>query len=126
MERHGRLIRWTGQIGLMKINGYIIVLLLLIVSQGLYSQNYRTDSLQFKMYTRMYVNDQLGIDSIVVKKVFCDYCSERQLEILNNEAYRRTIFEKDNPKYKKPGEHRLALYVRFSKEDFKALNQPHE
>ncbi len=90
------------------------------------SRDYRKDSLQFKMYTRLFVNEQLGVDSITVKKIFCDYCSEVQTEVLNNEAIRQTRIEQYNPKYKKPGEHRLALIVRFSKEDFRKLNDDNE
>ena len=90
------------------------------------SSGYRADSLQFKMYTRLFVNDQIELDSVVVKKVFCDYCSDKQLEILKREAYRQSIMESENPKYKKPGQHRLALYVRLSKEDFRALNDQNE
>lgn len=85
-------------------------------------RDYRVDSLQFKMYTRLYVNPELGVDSIVVKRVFCDFCSERQLIALRKEAYRRTLYEQNNPKYKTPGEHRLALYIRLSKKDFKAID----
>ena len=74
----------------MKIK-YAIVLLILtlfFLGQGLQAQSrdYRKDSLQFKMYTRLYVNDQLGVDSITVKKIFCDYCSEAQIKVLQNEA----------------------------------------
>ncbi len=88
--------------------------------------SYRADSLQFKMYTRLFVSDQVQLDSVVVKKVFCDYCSERQIEVLKKEAYRQSVLESENPKYKKPGQHRLALYVRLSKEDFRALNNRDE
>jgi len=90
------------------------------------SRDYRKDSLQFKMYTRLYVNEQLGVDSISVKKIFCDYCTEIQMEVLEGEAIRQSRLERYNPKYKKPGEHRLALIVRFSKDDFRKLNAENE
>ncbi len=86
------------------------------------TKDYRIDSLQFKMYTRLYLGDQLQVDSVVVRKVFCDYCSDRQMEVLKQEAIRQSTIEQYNPKYRKPGEHRLALYVRLSKEDFKNIN----
>ncbi|TVZ51098.1 hypothetical protein [Dokdonia sp. Hel_I_53] len=86
------------------------------------TQDYRIDSLQFKMYTRIYVGPQLQVDSITVRKIFCDWCSESQIDILHQEAMRQSMIERYNPKYRKPGQHRLALYVRFSKEDFKNLN----
>jgi len=87
------------------------------------TRDYRKDSLQFKMYTRMFINEQLQVDSIRVKKIFCDYCTEQQLEVLHNEALQQSALERHNPKYRKAGEHRLALLVRFSKEDFKRLNK---
>ncbi len=90
------------------------------------TQDYRIDSIQFKMYTRIYVGSQLQLDSVIVKKIFCDWCSESQLDILREEAMRQSMMERYNPKYKKPGQHRLALYVRFSKEDFKKLNSTDE
>ncbi len=90
------------------------------------SKDYRKDSLQFKMYTRMYVNEQLRVDSITVKKIFCDFCSDEQMEVLESEALRQSRLERHNPKYRKPGEHRLALIVRFRKEDFRKLNIKNE
>ena len=74
----------------------------------------------------MYVNEQLRVDSITVKKIFCDFCSDAQMEVLENEALRQSKLERYNPKYKKQGEHRLALVVRFSKEDFRKLNTKNE
>jgi len=85
-------------------------------------RDYRKDSLQFKVYTRLYVDTNLGIDSVVVKKVFCDFCSDTQTEFLRNEAYKMTLIERYNPKYQQPGEHRVALYMRYSKDFFKKLN----
>lgn len=109
----------------MKIK-YLHIVLFLLVSAFAKAQlpvkDYRQDSLQFKMYTRLYVNEQLKIDSVTVKKIFCDWCSEPQMDILHQEAMRQSMIERYNPKYRKSGEHRLALYVRFSKEDFKKLD----
>jgi hypothetical protein len=48
------------------------------------------------------------------------------MQVLRDEAMRQSMIERHNPRYKKPGEHRLALYVRFSKEDFKNLNDTDE
>ena len=90
------------------------------------TRDYRKDSLQFKMYTRLYMDQQLRVDSITVKKIFCDWCSETQKDVLRQEAMRQSMAERFNPRYKKPGEHRLALYVRFSKEDFKSLEDNDE
>lgn len=90
------------------------------------TKDYRKDSIQFKMYTRLFVSEQLTIDSVTVKKIFCDWCSDSQMDVLQQEAMRQSMIERYNPKYKKPGEHRLALYVRFSKDDFKNLNSSNE
>lgn len=90
------------------------------------AKDYKKDSLQFKMYTRLFVSEQLQVDSVTVKKIFCDWCSESQMDVLQQEAMRQSMIERYNPRYRKPGEHRLALYVRFSKEDFKKLNNQDE
>ena len=111
----------------MKNKIVIGVILGLLFAQSVIAQapftDYRKDSLQFKMYTRLYVSDQLQIDSLTVKKIFCDFCSEEQMDVLHQEAIRQSMIERHNPKYRKPGEHRLALVVRFSKADFKALKK---
>ena len=90
------------------------------------AKNYKIDSIQFKMYTRLFVGKTLEVDSITVKKIFCDWCSDSQMGVLRQEAIRQSKIERYNPRYKKPGEHRLALYVSLSKEDFKNLNSSHE
>lgn len=89
-------------------------------------RDYRRDSLQFKIYTRLYVNPMSELDSIVVKKVFCDFCSEKQKQALREEAYRRSIIESRSYENRKPGKHKLAIYIRLSKVDFKALNEEDE
>lgn len=108
---------------------FLIVMLLCYAfakAQSSSSKDYRNDSLQFKMYTRLYIGDQLQLDSVSVRKVFCNWCTEQQIYVLEEEAMRQSLVERHNPRYKKPGEHRLALYVRFSKEDFKNLNNRDE
>lgn len=104
----------------------ILVLFLVLFFQSAcvqaQSRDYRKDSLQFKMYTRLYVNESIQVDSIVVKKIFCDYCTKAQSDFLNYEAIRASRLEARRPKYRNEGEHRLALIVRFSKEDFKRIN----
>ena len=129
MVHHGHLTRWIEETGLMKHNYFILVGFLLsfvFAKAQAPIKNYKIDSLQFKMYTRLFVGEQLQVDSITVKKIFCDWCNDTQMDILHQEAMRQSMIERHNPRYKKPGEHRLALYVRFSKEDFKNLNNSHE
>lgn len=125
----GRLIKWIEVTGLMKHKRIILVGMLLFFAFARAQStitNYRKDSLQFKMYTRLFVSEQLKVDSVMVKKIFCDWCSDSQMDVLQQEAMRQSMIERYNPKYRKPGEHRLALYVRFSKEDFKNLNDNNE
>lgn len=110
----------------MRINYVHIVIFILtsaFAKAQLSTRDYRRDSLQFKIYTRLYVNDQLRTDSVKVKKVFCDWCSDKQIAMLQEEALRQTTLEQYNPKYKKQGEHRLALYIRLSKEVFKEIDK---
>lgn len=117
---------------LHKILGYAFAkayLLLLCIATTVSAQahyDFRQDSLQFKMYTRLYIGQKLEVDSLTVKKIFCDFCSEQQMDVLQREAMRQSMIERYNPKYRKPGEHRLALVVRFSKDDFKNLNDQDE
>jgi len=94
----------------------------MIQTMAMGQRSYRTDSIQFKAYTRLYINEKLGIDSIRVKKIFCEFCTEKQLRALRQVALHMSKEERYNPKYRKAGEHRLALYIRLSKEKFKALN----
>lgn len=113
----------------MKLNFYILVGVLMFFAFAKAqspTKDYKKDSIQFKMYTRLFVSEQLQIDSITVKKIFCDWCTESQMDVLQQEAMRQSMIERYNPRYRKPGEHRLALYVRFSKEDFKNLNNNDE
>ena len=130
MQRLGHSIRWIGPIGLMKLKNLIVIFIVCFCT-GIHStmaqqRDYRKDSLQFKIYTRLYVNKTLELDSLVVKKIFCDFCSAEQRKALEEEAYRRSLMESRSWKYKKTGEHRLALYIRLSKLDFKALNNKDE
>jgi len=124
MEHPGHLIKWIEAIGYMKIKyGIAFILVLMIQQTTLIGQrSYREDSIQFKAYTRLYINKKLGIDSIRIKKIFCEFCTKKQFVALRQVALHMSKEERYNPKYRKPGEHRLALYIRLSKEKFKALN----
>ncbi|RMB60910.1 hypothetical protein EAX61_05345 [Dokdonia sinensis] len=112
----------------MKTNFFVIAGMLFFsaFAKAQTHYDYRQDSLQFKMYTRLYIGEKLEVDSLTVKKIFCDFCSEKQMDVLQQEAMRQSMLERYNPKYRKPGEHRLALVVRFSKKDFKNLNEQNE
>ena len=85
------------------------------------SQSYQEDSLQIKIYSTLIIEEDLTVD-VLVRKVFCEFCNEDQAFLLSEEAKRRTFLLKDSAEYmRKPGEHKMALYIRMSKEDFKNL-----
>ena len=71
----------------------------------------------------MKVSEKITIDDIKVIKVFCDYCSEKQIENFREEAIYMTKMEISNPKYRKEGVYKLAHYLRISKKDFSRLNE---
>ena len=124
MALRGHLIRWIEETGSVRTKILVItgILFFYAFAKAQTHYDYRQDSLQFKMYTRLYIGEKLEVDSLTVKKIFCDFCSEGQMDVLQQEAMRQSMIERYNPKYRKPGEHRLALIVRFSREDFKNLN----
>jgi len=102
-----------------KITYYLVVLFLCFFSFG-YSQSisYKKDSLQIKVYTEIdYVNKR--VKEIVVKKVFCDYCSENQIKFLKEKALELATYDKYNPKKRLiNGTRKFALIIRVSKKDF--------
>ncbi len=104
----------------MKTNTLILLFLLFNIDT-IAQHSYRKDSLQIKVYSRLYVSKMLTIDSIKIKKVFCDFCTERQKNHFREEAYYRTGQEALHPKYRKPGLHKMALYIRISKKEFSKL-----
>ena len=120
MEHLGHIIKWTGLIGLT--NKYYVqlsLILLLSVGQNIYAQRgYAKDSLQIKVYTEIDYKNSKPV-KVSVKKVFCDYCSDKQKEFIEEEARRGTYEELYNPKYfTDNGVARLALIIRVSKKDF--------
>ncbi|WP_231567306.1 hypothetical protein [Lacinutrix sp. Hel_I_90] len=104
---------------------YKLIMIFFLVSafQMVFAQAYKKDSLQIKAYTEIeFRNGQpLGI---TLKKVFCDYCSEKQLKLLGEDAIRRTASEKHDPKNTlKNGKKKLAVYIRIAKTDFAAIRE---
>ncbi|WP_290468421.1 hypothetical protein [Lacinutrix sp. MedPE-SW] len=100
---------------------HIIIFIMLCVSNVMFSQSYKKDSLQIKAYTEIIYNNSKA-DSIWLKKVFCDYCNEKQLESIGQEALYRADAEKYLPENKlKQGKKRLAIYIRIAKKDFAKL-----
>ncbi|WP_452224359.1 hypothetical protein [Lacinutrix chionoecetis] len=102
---------------------YTLTFVLLLSCTIVSSQAYTEDSLQIKAYTEIKFIDGAPQD-IVLKKVFCDYCSENQMQLLGEDAIRRTEIEKYNPKNKlKNGLKKIAVYIRISKTDFAAIKE---
>ncbi len=88
-----------------------------------YAQSYQKDSLQIKSYTDITFKDRI-VQSIKLKNVFCDYCTERQKELIGVEALRRSEYEITSPKNRLDnGIKRLAIYIRIAKIDFAALRE---
>ena len=108
----------------LKIPYYIVALILCCFSFN-YSagqtRNYSVDSLQIKVYTEIeYVNSQSK--EITVKKVFCDYCSENQINFLKEKAKELAFYDRYNPKKRLVnGLRKFAIIIRVSKKDFSAM-----
>lgn len=101
----------------------IIVVLLCLNLSKLNAQDYKKDSLQFKVITHIkYANNTA--EKIVLKKVICDYCTDVQTEALGQQALKIAKEEQEDPKNRKQnGIKILSIYIRLSKKDFAALNK---
>ena len=97
--------------------------MILLMSSVVVGQvGYAKDSLQIKMYADIEYENKQPI-RIEVKKVFCDYCSDKQLKIVKQEGWRRAYMERYSPENRlKKGIRKLTLILRFAKADFKAMN----
>lgn len=84
-------------------------------------RNYTVDSLQIKVYTEIeYVNSQPK--GIVVKKVFCDYCTDNQIKYIGEKAKELAFYDRYNPKKRiVNGMRKFAIIIRVSKKDFLAI-----
>ena len=85
-------------------------------------RGYQKDSLQFKVYTKMVITKDMSVDTIKVRKVFCDYCNVKQKKLLGLQAIEMSYNLREVPRFKKSGEHLIAVYIRLSKIDFENLN----
>lgn len=108
----------------IKKNNLLLLVLMCFCVTSLLAQgytSYQKDSLQIKVYTQIeYANSK--VKNIQITKVFCDYCTNYQIEALENEAYRRVSYEAYNPEFLvKNGKRRKALNIRVSKTDFALL-----
>jgi hypothetical protein len=105
-------------------NFLTILIISLICNTLLQAQvGYQKDSLQIKVYAAIDYVDYNPVE-IKVKKVFCDYCSEFQIEKLSEEAYRRTFLIRNREGVRlSNGTFKHALYIRVSKKDLAALKR---
>jgi hypothetical protein len=103
MALHGHLIKWIELTGLMNRKLIIIAVFMLFFAFAKAQSGWRKDSLQFKVFTRLYINELKMVDSVKVQKIECDYCSQRQILGLGKEALHRTRLDIDNPKYSEKG-----------------------
>jgi hypothetical protein len=122
MELHGHLIKWIEPTGSMNKKLIMIAGCMLFFAFAKAQSGWRKDSVQFKVFTRLYINELKMVDSVKVQKIECDYCSQRQILGLAEEALHRTRLDIDNPKYSKKGVYQDSHYIRVSREDFLKLN----
>ncbi|WP_241148008.1 hypothetical protein [Lacinutrix jangbogonensis] len=102
---------------------YSLLFVLFVCCTMVSAQDYRKDSLQIKVYTEIEYKAGIPI-AIKLKKVFCDYCSKTQLDLLGKDAVRRTESEKNDPKNKlKDGKKKIAIYIRIAKKDFARIRE---
>ncbi len=95
-------------------------------SLSIAQQGYKKDSLQIKVYTEITYKDYKPVD-IVVKKVFCDYCTEIQKQVIGEQALKISKADQYNPKYVSANDKaRLALLIRVAKKDFAKLKEKKE
>ena len=69
------------------------------------------------------MNQQIEVDSITLKKVFCDYCNEAQTRMITLDALRQTKMMANYPEYQKHGIHKIVLFVRCRKDEFRKVNK---
>ena len=100
----------------------VLILLILTFSLSkLQAQDYKKDSLQFKIITSIKYKSS-NVEHIKLKKVLCDFCTEKQTEQLGLQALKLAALEQDDPKNKmKNGIKILSIYIRLSKIDFLAI-----
>jgi hypothetical protein len=108
----------------MKVDRYMLTLaVVMILSSVVMGQTSSfADSLQIKVYSLIYVNRQFKVDSISVSKIFCDYCSQTQREFVKMQASGLTRKRYLRQDYDKAGVYRNVLYLRYSKQEFRKLN----
>ncbi len=104
----------------MKLNVLIFIIIIFSITQ-LKAQDYKKDSLQFKIVTQIKYKSGT-VQNIKLKKVLCDYCTVQQTKQLGLQALKLAELEQDDPKNKKEnGIKILSIYIRLAKTDFSAI-----
>ncbi|MCL5127940.1 MULTISPECIES: hypothetical protein [unclassified Algibacter] len=107
----------------MRYSLIILTITLFCFNRVLSQVGYQKDSLQIKVYAAIDYVDTHPVE-IKVKKVFCDYCTEFQIEKLSEEAYRRTFLIRNDKNVRLTnGTFKHALYIRVSKKDLAGLKR---
>ncbi|WP_152973251.1 hypothetical protein [Lacinutrix mariniflava] len=102
---------------------YTLIFVLFLCCTLVSAQGFKKDSLQIKAYTEIEYRNGEALN-IKLKKVFCDYCSKNQLDLIGEDAIRRTDSEKNDPKNKlKDGKKKIAVYIRIAKTDFAGIKE---
>ncbi len=97
------------------------ILFFLSSIQCIGQRGYAKDSLQFKAYIHTTYEESF-VKSIVVKKVFCDFCNKNELEYLKQRFWDMTNADKYHPALRiKNGVRKTTLITRVSKKDFEEL-----
>ena len=87
------------------------------------SRGFRKDSLQIKAKTEIHYKGYT-VDTILVSKIYCDYCDARQMKYLREEAYEATAQGSDRSlNIVNNNISRITLFIRVSKEEFKKLKK---
>ncbi len=91
------------------------------MSPSFAQSGYQKDSLQVKVYSTITYQDGHP-QKIDVTKVFCDYCSTKQVEHIQQRAWNMTYDARYAPENRiEEGKRKLALFIRISKKDFSKL-----
>lgn len=97
----------------------IFLFLFILGTSSCFSQiGYKKDSVQIKVYTTVLYENKKPT-TIKVVKVFCDYCTEKQLEKVKLKAWKashKLLFHKDY--YMDNGLRKITHFIRFKREGF--------
>ena len=109
---------------------YYVVLVFLCCFSFNYSigqtRDFSKDSLRIKVYTEIeYVDGRMK--KVEVTKVFCDYCSDLQIEALKEQAKANIYHDKSYWTYGKVNDiQKFTLIIRTAKKDLRAIEKEND